>query len=77
MQIVPVNFFDRWKEDARQSQEVYIKEVDGTKLLTELRVATANEEMQLDKHVFTHDLLDALRLSMWALTYIMLKLAFQ
>jgi hypothetical protein len=33
-------------------------------LLTELRVATANEEMQLGKHIFTHDLLDALRLSM-------------
>ena len=32
-------------------------------LLTELRVATANEEMQLQKNVFTHDLLDALRLS--------------
>jgi hypothetical protein len=29
-------------------------------LLTELRVPTANEEMQLEKHVFTHDLLDAL-----------------
>jgi hypothetical protein len=33
-------------------------------LLTELRVATANDEMQLDKHVFTHDILDAMRLSM-------------
>jgi hypothetical protein len=35
-------------------------------LLTDLGVATAtNEEMQLDKHIFTHDLLDALRLSLY------------
>jgi hypothetical protein len=33
-------------------------------LLTELRVATSNEEMQLDKKIYTHDLLDSLRLAM-------------
>jgi hypothetical protein len=71
MQIVPVNF----STDERQMLDKVKKYISKKRLaidpdafpelLTELRVATANnEEMQLDKHVFTHDLLDALRLSM-------------
>jgi hypothetical protein len=70
MQIVPINFstdgkqmLDRVKNYISKKW-VAINPDDFPELLTELRIATANEEMQLDKSVFTHDLLDALRLAM-------------
>jgi hypothetical protein len=71
MQIVPINFSTDGKQMLDKVKKWISKKwvaIDPDlfpELLTELRVATAtNEEMQLDKHVFTHDLLDALRLSM-------------
>jgi hypothetical protein len=38
-------------------------------LLTELRIATADEEMTLDKTEYSMDLLDSLRLSMEYIVY--------
>jgi hypothetical protein len=70
MQIVPINFSTNGKQMLDKLKKYISKKwmaIDSDQfpeLLTELRVATANEEMALDKHVFTHDLLDATRLSM-------------
>lgn len=69
MQIVPVNFSTDGKNMLDKVKKYISKKwmaIDPSfeELLTELRVATANEEMQLDKHIFSMDLLDALRLSL-------------
>jgi hypothetical protein len=71
MQIVPINFSTDGKQMLDKVKKWISKKwvaIDPDlfpELLTELRVATAtNEEMQLDKHIFSHDLLDSLRLSM-------------
>jgi hypothetical protein len=40
-----------------------------SELLTELRIATSDEEMTLDKTEYSMDLLDSLRLSMEYIVY--------
>ena len=74
MNIVPVNFSTKhraWLGNVRKWIDKGHVAIDSlfSEILTELRIATADEEMTLDKTEFSMDLLDSLRLSMEYIVY--------
>lgn len=69
MNIVPVNFAERGKimlgkvVKLLDMNKVAISPDDHAELLTEMRIATADEDLRLDKKEYLMDLLDSLRLA--------------
>jgi hypothetical protein len=75
MNIVPINFSTKHRTmlgNVRKWIDKCHVAIDPDlfpELLTELRIATADEEMTLDKTEYSMDLLDSLRLSMEYIVY--------
>ena len=69
MNIVPINFSERGKfmlgtcKKLCDNNKFAIDPSEHAELLTEMRIATADEDMRLDKSDYTMDLLDSLRLA--------------
>jgi len=69
MKIVPVNFAERGKimlakvVKLLDMNKVAISPDLFPELLTEMRIATADEDLRLDKKEYSMDLLDSLRLA--------------
>jgi len=69
MNIVPVNFAEKGKimlgkiVKLLDMNKVAISPDDHAELLTEMRIATADEDLRLDKKEYSMDLLDSLRLA--------------
>jgi hypothetical protein len=69
MNIVPVNFGEKGKamlanvKKLCDNKKFAIDPSEHAELLTEMRIATADEDLRLDKKVYPMDLLDSLRLA--------------
>ena len=69
MNIVPVNFGERGKimlaivKKLCDNKKFAIDTSEHAELLTEMRIATADEDLRLDKKDYPMDLLDSLRLA--------------
>ena len=75
MNIVPINFGEKGKimlgkvKKLCDNNKFAIDPSEHAELLTEMRIATADEELRLDKSEYTMDLLDSLRLACEYITY--------